>query len=466
MKMTVAVAFAILLSVLCRADSLLVHSGTIIPLDPDLPESFVGYLLIESDGKVALVGEGSPPAEIQADRSLDATGKIIIPGFVSAHSHLRQSPFRGLARNGQLWDWLAAVIFEFAPHFEEGDLYAFSKHGAFDYLRNGITTVYNHAHNMNYDEAHNREQFEASLDVNQRIIFGYGLAPADALEVRLEKIEAYVADYSALAGSDDRVLRMGLYGHESYHPEECHREEAKLVNKYGLVNQIHCLESPNRLHSRFDIPKLLAAGKFSRHLSLAHFVHATPEIVEVAVEHDVSMVWNPLSNGRLGSGFADVPKYRKSGLRVGMGIDSQSCTDVTDPFQNMRMGLYATRMVYASSEVMDPIDVLRYHTLGAADVLGVVDAVGSLSAGKFGDFVVLNPGAPETAPVFDPVATVVFGLSSPNIEAVYTGGQLAVEKGRVIGANADALNSDVHERVARIRAAAARVERPDNFNDI
>ena len=83
--------------------------------------------------------------------------------------------------------------------------------------------------------------------------------------------------------------------------------------------------------------------------------------------------------------MADIPKYKRYGLQVGMGLDGQASGDLSDPFENMRMGLYATRMKYESAAVLTPYQILALHTYESAKTLNVEDRVGSLAKGKWAD---------------------------------------------------------------------------------
>ncbi len=133
-----------------------------------------------------------------------------------------------------------------------------------------------------------------------------------------------------------------------------------------------------------------------------------------------------------------------------MGIDGQASADMSDPFENMRMGLYQTRMAHESAQVMQPYDVLRLHTLGTAEALGVEKDVGSLTVGKYADFVVVDPGAMDTGPVFDPYATLVFACSIANLDWVFVGGQPVVHRGEPLKLNSPRLDLEVKARVAAL----------------
>ena len=177
-----------------------------------------------------------------------------------------------------------------------------------------------------------------------------------------------------------------------------------------------------------------------------HFIHTDAAIIAATAKAGAAMSWNPLSNGRLASGIADIPAYLKAGVRVGMGVDGEASADLADPFENLRTGLYAIRDKYENAGVMNPYDVLKLHTVGSADVLGVTDRLGSLEKGKLADFLVIDPS--EYGHVFDPYATLVFVTSQPDLERVYVGGELKVERGKLTDQDLDHIEREVNTRVA------------------
>jgi 5-methylthioadenosine/S-adenosylhomocysteine deaminase len=123
--------------------------------------------------------------------------------------------------------------------------------------------------------------------------------------------------------------------------------------------------------------------------------------------------------------------------------DDQSCTDISDPFANMRMGLYTLRALHTDARVLEPRDVLRLHTLGSAEVLGVQDRVGSLEVCRYADFVVVDHRAPTTGPVWDVLATYVLACGLRNLKQVYVGGR------PVEAALAARDDDELRERMAR-----------------
>ena len=162
------------------------------------------------------------------------------------------------------------------------------------------------------------------------------------------------------------------------------------------------------------------------------------------------MSWNPLSNGRLASGVADIPKYLKMGIRVGMGVDGEASADLADPFENMRKGLYAIRDKYEDATVLSPYQVLYLHTMGSADVMGIKDKVGSLERGKYADFLMINPERLGVA-LEDPYANLVFVTAEKDIDSVWVGGVMEVDHDKVLHHDLPKIQAQIYSRVAAIK---------------
>jgi cytosine/adenosine deaminase-related metal-dependent hydrolase len=194
------------------------------------------------------------------------------------------------------------------------------------------------------------------------------------------------------------------------------------------------------------------AGTLGPNQYFGHFIHTNEAMLKETAAAGSGMSWQPLSNGRLGSGIADIPKYLALGVRVGMGVDGEASADTADPFENMRMGLYFIRASYGYASAMHAFDVLRIATIGSAELMGVADRIGSLEVGKFADFDVISP----PSPVFDAAATVVLAVNNANIDAVYVGGEKLVDHLAPTRADAANVHREVETRIGRLRATARK----------
>lgn len=449
--------------------TLLVTDALLLTVDAPGWAPFTGWLAVGDDGRIAALGPGDPgPARRSAAaRVLDVGGKIVAPGFVSAHSHLFTSGSRGMAADQSLYPWIEAMT-RYTRHGDAEDVYWFARHGAGDFLANGITTAYDFtdpglgftAGTGRYQPGapsvdHQHAQLVAKLDAGIRSVHSVMLGQNTDDETVIAHLDEVVARAAAVADHPGH-LRLAISGTVQWADEPAVAgQEVAAMRRHGLINQPHFLETPSDLElQRSKFGWYRAAGALGPDLVFGHFIQTTEEIIAEAARAGCGMVWQPTSNGRLGSGFAAVGRCRELGMRVGVGLDDQSCTDTSDPFSNLRFGIYSQRAHHRDPAAMAVGDMLELHTRGSAEVLGLGADVGSLAVGRYADFLVVDPRSPDTGPVWDPVGTYVLACGLRNLVGVYVGGVLAADRdGLTDRAGAARTSDELHARLARISAA-------------
>ncbi|MEM1112494.1 MAG: amidohydrolase family protein [Pseudomonadota bacterium] len=454
------------------ANRLLVKDGLFITMAPGQEAVFRGYMLVGADGRITALHQGEAPAALKADTVLDAAGSIIAPGFISAHSHIYMSPLRGLGHDQNLYGWFKAWDY-YLRHTTAEDIYWFTLHGSVDFLRNGITTAYDFTYSgLNEDltddpsEAQGpgvlkpgpfeENQIQAKLDSGMRFINSVWLPEvgSDAdIRARFEKLLAWAKPRQ----EDPQFFKMAISGQQQFAPtRRTARIEAAFMKDYGLMNQSHFLESPNAVEEQQEkFYWYLEAGALTPDFIFGHFIHVNDDILDKVIDAGARMSWQPTSNGRLADGIADVVRYRNLGIPVAVGLDDQSCTDVSDPFQNARIGLYTMRALHERADALSVYDMLYLHTLGSAEVLNIEDDVGSLEPGKFADFLVVDMRSPDTGPLYDPLASYVLAASLRNLKQVYVGGVQMTEGIELLRTDEAELRQEIDSRTDRIRRVAA-----------
>src|ERR1700722_4387768 len=344
---------------------------------------------------------------------------------------------------------------EHAPKADAESFYWFTLDRALDHLRHGITAAYNFNYSpsdlrpgrgdMSFDQAEFRAEEKSGIRFLHGIDAGT-IAPQWTADQEIAYVKTFIA-WTKTQPPSSHFLKTMLNGAGAYaDTQEQASAEGRIMRELGIGNEQHFLETAEgQSEERSKFRWLLDGGLLGPTLIWGHFVHPDPFILGETAKYHVGVSWNPLSNGRLASGVADIPAYLKLGIRVGMGVDGEASADRADPFENMRMGLYAVRDKYENAGVLSPYQVLQMHTLGSADVMGVADRLGSLAKGKLADLVVIDPA--EFGHVFDPYASLVFVGAVENIDRIYVGGDLAVSHGQVPGLDAGQVRHEAEKRV-------------------
>ncbi|CAD5995113.1 amidohydrolase family protein [Agreia sp. COWG] len=462
------------------APRLLIVGATILPVADDAPSVIRDGWMLVVDGVIDSVGEGAAPAVDASDTSvLDVRGAFVAPGFVSSHSHLFTSGSRGLAVNETLYGWCTAM-FAVTGAASPAEIYWCTLHGAFDMLNNGVTTA--------FDFTDGRLPWEPMIDGRRQTEappqelrpLEYLTRQADAkLASGIRFVNSVMIDDS-VGGRDevfarlgeiveycealDRrfMLRVAISGAGQWSPNpECAEIEVEGMRRFGLINQAHLLETREAVElQREKFDRYEAAGALGPDFIFGHFIQTTPDILKRTAEAGANMSWQPNANGRLASGIAAIPAMRERGIRVGMGLDDQACSDISDPFQNMRMGMYAIRATTGDPTGLSTADMLRMHTLGSAEILGIDDRVGSLEPGKFADFVVVDPRSPDVGPLWDPVSSYVLACGLRNLKRVYVGGVLSSVDGEACDQRAAEASRQIHRILPAITTGVPSIGVP------
>ncbi|KAJ5492401.1 Amidohydrolase 1 [Penicillium expansum] len=389
-------------------------------------EPFTADVLVSHNGEITYIGNEIDEEDMEADIVIDATGKWLIPGFISAHSHFWQSAFPGQASDKTVNEWSEA-IYEPAMRLTTQDFYNLTIQGASSHVRKGITTAFNFTYSLRFrDGLADRAQFAGALDSGIRFIHGFNIG---AMTPKWSKKQAFMRtqkflEWASTFENTGKYLGTMVANHGIMYKEDLSTHaEAEIMRKLNLHGHLHYLESPQSQDIETEQARwqwLKDAGLLNRRLILGHFLHTTTSMLEEAGHAGMSMSWNPMSNGRLGSGIADIPEYLKHNIHIGLGVDGEASSDRCDPFENMRMGLYSVRGKYQDPSVLTTREVLYMHTLGAARVLGISEKVGSLEVGKQADMILLEP--PTAWRLTDPISALVFSAGVENINSVFIGG--------------------------------------------
>lgn len=434
-------------------NKLIVRNALLLTMQDRAARSYVGYMAVDEQGRISELGPGQPPPSLAAVETIDATGKIVLPGFVSAHSHLYQSAYRGVGANCNTGEWRKEIHVYSVPSSDE-DVYWFTLHGALSHLINGVTSLFNFSYNARVGD-YNINQLDAQLASGVRFIHGFAQNRSIPVERQYQSFLDYYK-YAKDHFKNPQFLRLGITG--SGQALEDAKFDKRLMDEFGALNQAHFLSEAyyitrdGRRLGKEEVQRsfqnFIEAGTLGPNQYFGHLIHTNESIIEKTVAAGSAMSWQPLSNGRLGSGIADIPKYLEAGLKIGMGVDGEASADIASPFENMRVGLYFIRASYGYASVMAPSDILWMATQGSAEVMGVADRVGSLEVGKYADFLVITP----PSPIFDTAATVVLAVNNANIDTVYVGGEKLVDHLLFTRLDSSRVDREVEKRIALIRA--------------
>jgi 5-methylthioadenosine/S-adenosylhomocysteine deaminase len=408
--------------------TLIRNAALILTMDSTIGAGELGVIeaadvLLVGD-KIAAVGK-----HLREDggRIVDATGKIVMPGFVDVHNHLWQSLIRGCQADQDLIGWLETCVFPLAnPTITPSatEVYAGVRLSTLDLLMTGVTTVVDWSHS--FSPAFVRGNIRALQESGLRFVFAYrGTANPAVLDdikwVKKDLIDPHPRASFQIAshpGASSRLLP---------HLQAM----SSLATELGVKLHVHLLE--NIAQRQDDAIKGLAlADALGPNLLGAHAIHLLDEEITLLGQKGVRVAHNPLSNMRLASGIIRLPALHQAGVKVGLGLDGGT-NDTSDMFNTMRVAVGLQRATSLQASVFPTVsEVLRMATLGGAEVLDMAAHIGSLTPGKQADVLILNPGGANFAPRLNWINQLVFNGQPANVDWVFVDGQPLKADGRVV----------------------------------
>jgi 5-methylthioadenosine/S-adenosylhomocysteine deaminase len=233
-----------------------------------------------------------------------------------------------------------------------------------------------------------------------------------------------------------------------------------LAQEFDLMVQTHMAESKSqavlgqRKYGKSLTAHFADLGLLSDRFSAAHGIWIDADDVKRLADAGASLVHNPLSNMRLGSGLACLRPMLDSGLNVGIGTDSSCTSDTMNMYESARLASYISRVQSEDPQHwLTARDVLGMATVGSARALGFGDQIGRLAPGYKADIVFLDVGSFNYVPLNDPMRQVAFSENGAAVSMVMVGGRVIVENGRLVTVDQDKLRRDAQAASERLRGA-------------
>lgn len=401
------------------------------------------------DGRaIAAVG---PKLDAKADRTIDATGCVVIPGMVNTHHHLYQTLTRNLpaAQGFALFDWLK-FLYPIWARITPQAMRVSTLVGLGELLLTGCTTAADHHYLFPKGQPKDLLDFSilAARELGARFhpsrgsmslgVSKGGLPPDHTVQTEEEILadcERVVATYH-----DPEPLSMCRVVLAPCSPfsvtPELMRESVAMARRKGLKCHTHLAETLDEeryceeVFGRRPVGLMEDLGWVAGECWFAHCVHMSDEEIALFARHRAGVAHCPTSNMRLGSGIAPYVKMRAAGVPVGLGVDGSASNDSSDMVGEMRSALYVHRLRDGvSSTTVD--DILWTATRGGAEVLGR-DDIGQLTPGTAADLAIFDmTGLAYAGSLHDPLAALLFCGDSHVAKHVLVNGEVVVENGRL-----------------------------------
>jgi len=432
-----------------------IRGGDVLSVDPAVGDFAGGDVLVEGN-KIIAVAQNIDAGDAEV---IDATGKIVMPGFVDTHHHMFETALRSFLTNGLLFNdglphgevnYFDYILGKFAGVYTPQDVYISEIYGSLSQLDAGVTTVHD-VSQISHTPEHTDAAISGIADSGRRAVFGYfegqgdkTMYPTDIRRIR----EQYFS-------SKDQLMTL-VMGGEIYLPD--YDVAWNLGRELDLPVACHVVGS----FMADTFAELGRRGRFGPDNLFIHMTGISDEAWKMTADSGAGVSLAVPIEMNMRHGMPPIAKSISLGIEPSLSSDVE-CTMTADFFTQMRSTMTLQRALVndaalsGGTELPDLLtcaDVIRFATLRGAEHLWLGDKVGSLTPGKEADIVLLSADAINVAPLNNVPGAVVSLMERSNVDTVIVAGKVRKWQGALLDVDLPKLTNELTESRDRLFKAA------------
>jgi len=416
---------------------LIVTGGTVVTMDGARAIYNDGAVVVKGDAIVAVGPRSELEARYAAAQTIDATGKLVLPGFINGHTHVPMTLFRGIHDDVTLNDWLYKYIFPAeAKNVNEEFVRWGTRLAAAEQIRGGVTTFAD----MYYFEDAVAEETKAA---GMRGVLGETLIDFPAPDSKSGAEALAYTEKFLKKWQGDSLIHAAAAPHSIYTcSQKTLQDAAALARKYHAPILIHTAEmkkeweDSQKQNGMSPVQYLDKIGVLGPDVVSAHCIFVDEADRKTLAQRQVGCVHNPSSNMMIASGVSPVPEMRAAGVAVGLGTDGPAgSNNDLDLMEEMDLAAKLAKITKMNPLALNAKAVVEMATIDGAKALHMEKAIGSLEPGKKADLVVISLDQPNAVPMYDIYAQLAYALKGSDVQTVVIAGGVVMRDRKLLTVN-------------------------------
>jgi 5-methylthioadenosine/S-adenosylhomocysteine deaminase len=435
---------------------LLLVNALVLCMDEEMHQYEPGAVAISGDSILAVGDEADIRKAYTSAKIIDCGGKVLMPGFVNAHTHVPMTLLRGLADDLRLDVWLMGYMMPVEREFVSPEFVRLGTQLACaELIRSGVTCF---ADMYYFEEEVAKATSEAGLRaVCSQTVLKFPTPDAASYEDSLAAARAFIQRWKG-----HPLITPSVAPHAPYTcTPEILRATARLAVEYDVPLHTHIAETSLEVENmRRDngmpvVPYIKKQGLFDAKVLAAHCVHIDEGEMRTLLHAGAGVAHNPSSNLKLASGFAPVPRMLELGLNVGIGTDGAASNNDLDMFEEVRLAAFVAKAVSTDPTSVPAASALSMATRLGAAALHLGSVTGSLEAGKRADLILVDISPLHNSPRFrrdheNPYAQVVYAAKATDVSDVMVNGKWLMQERKLLTFNETELVGAANEYARKI----------------
>lgn len=422
---------------------ILIKNGVLLTMDEGNRVLKSGALLIQDD-KITNIGESSvfEREYSEADKILDAKGRVVMPGFICTHMHLYSAFATGIPLppfpKGFV-EVLKNLWWKIDKALLKEDIYHSALLGYIQSIKSGTTTIFDHHASPSYITGSLDEIEKAGRELGVRSNLCYEVTNRNGDEGAEEGLRENERFIKKCQRAEDDLIG-GLLGlHASFTiSEETMVLAQEKVEQLETGIHIHVAEGKaDMTHTRQNfnstvVERLQKYGLLNPKSILAHCIHLEDADYPILQETRANVVHQPRSNMNNAVGTLDIWKLKANNIPFGLGTDGMSA----DMKAEILVGALLHKHVCKDNTVGLPeiFDALfQVNPRIVQQIQGV--PVGQLAVHNKADVIITGYYPKSPIDAANMLGHVLFGVIHESVASTIINGRICMEEGAIPNIN-------------------------------
>ena len=424
---------------------LMIVGGTIVTMDSQRRVIEDGALLINGDHIVEIGTRTNLVGKYPVRRTINATGKVIIPGLVNTHTHVPMTLFRGISDDLDLQDWLTKYIFPAeAKNVDEQFVRAGTRLGLAEMIRGGTTTYCDMYY---FEDAIADESKKAGVrGVLGETIIDFPVADNKTNAEAMAYTERFIKKWTG-----DPLIVPALAPHAPYTVSTEHLKAIRAMSdKLNAAVVTHVAETKKerdviqKQYGDTPVDYLAKIGFLSNRVIAAHTVWITDEEIDLLKRLGVGSAHNPQSNMKLASGVAPVPAMLAKDVAVGLGTDGAASNNDLNMWEEMDTAAKLHKEFSGDPKVVNAEQAFEMATIRGARALHLDNIIGSIEVGKRADIDIVDFDDLNQTPFYNTYSQLVYATKANDVRTVIINGRVVMLDRRLLTLDENAIKREAN----------------------
>lgn len=431
---------------------LIIRDATVVTMDGTSRVIENGAVAIKGERIIAVGATSEIAAKYTAARTINAAGKVVMPGLINTHTHVPMVLFRGIADDLVLMEWLQKYIFPAeAKNVDEQFVRWGTRLGCLEMIQGGTTTFVDMYY---YEDAVADETARAGM----RAVLGETVLDFPAPDNKTWDAAMAYAEKFAAKWKGHSLITPAIAPHAPYTVSTDHLKQThSFSQRLGVPLIIHIAEDPaevKTIRERYgasSVAYLDRIGLLDERVIAAHMVWPTSDDINTLVKRSVGVAHCPQSNMKLAAGAAPVPAMLKAGVAVGLGTDGAASNNDLNLWEEIDTAAKLHKFTSKDPTVINAREALEMATIRGARAIHQDKEIGSLEAGKRADLIIVDLESAHQTPVYNIYSALVYATKASDLETVIVNGRIIMQNRRVLTIDERSVRVKANEYRDRIR---------------